>query len=130
MKFEKIKKYYLIQLGISFLIAVIGINLLGFLNEIDDYSQNRLILLSLIGGAIFMIGNAIINSLNFNFNRNENFFIAFFLPIIIWTILLIFNVMELFEGNEIKIENLIAITVLTEPIIYNLTLKKAVNNNF
>ena len=130
MKFEKIKKYYLIQLGISFLIAVIGINLLGFLNEIDDYSQNRLILLSLVGGAIFMIGNAVINSLNFNFNRNENFFIAFFLPIIIWTILLIFNVMELFEGNEIKIENLIAITVLTEPIIYNLTLKKAVTNNF
>lgn len=130
MKFEKIKKYYLIQLGISFLIAVIGINLLGFLNEIDDYSQNRLILLSLVGGAIFMIGNAVINSLNINFNRNENFFIAFFLPIIIWTILLIFNIMELFEGNEIKIENLIAITVLTEPIIYNLTLKKAVTNNF
>ncbi len=130
MKFEKIKKYYLIQLGISFLIAVIGINLLGFLNEIDDYSQNRLILLSLVGGAIFMIGNAVINSLNFNFNRNENFFTAFFLPIIIWTILLIFNVMELFEVNEIKIENLIAITMLTEPIIYNLTLKKAVTNNF
>jgi uncharacterized membrane protein len=130
MKFEKIKKYYLIQLGISFLIAVIGINLLGFLNGIDDYSQNRLILLSLVGGAIFMIGNAVINSLNFNFNRNENFFIAFFLPIIIWAILLILNVMELFEGNEIKIENLIALTVLTEPIIYNLTLKKAVTKNF
>jgi hypothetical protein len=112
------------------LIAVIGINLLGFLNGIDDYSQNRPILLSLVGGAIFMIGNAVINSLNFNFNRNENFFIAFFLPIIIWAILLILNVMELFEGNEIKIENLIALTVLTEPIIYNLTLKKAVTKNF
>lgn len=130
MKFEKIKTYYLIQLGISFLIAVIGINTLGFLNEIDDYSKGRLILLSLVGGAIFMIGNAVINSLNFNFNRNESFFISFFLPIIIWTTLLIFNILELFEANEIKIENIIAITVLTEPIIYNLTLKKIVTNNF
>ena len=128
MNIEKIKKYYLRQLGISFFIAVIGINILGFLNKIDDYSENRLLLLSLVGGAIFMIGNAIINCLNFIFNRKKNIFLSFFLPIIIWIIILAFNIMELFDGNGIKIENVIMILVLTEPIIYNLTLKKAVAN--
>lgn len=129
MNIEKIKKYYLRQLGISFLIAVIGINILGFLNKIDNYAENRLILLSLVGGAIFMIGNAIINCLNFIFNRNKNIFLSFILPIFIWIIILTFNIMELFDGNGIKIENLIMVLVLTEPIIYNLTLKKAVANN-
>ena len=110
------------------MIAVIGINILGFLNKIDHYSENRLILLSLVGGAIFMIGNAIINCLNFIFNRKKNIFLSFFLPIIIWIIILAFNIMELFDGNGIKIENVIMILILTEPIIYNLILKKAVAN--
>ena len=75
-----------------------------------------------------MIGNAIINCLNFIFNRKKNIFLSFFLPIIIWIIILAFNIMELFDGNGIKIENVIMILILTEPIIYNLILKKAVAN--
>jgi hypothetical protein len=128
MNTEKIKKYYLIQLGISFLLAFIGIILLGLLNGIDNYSQNRIIVPSLVGGGIFMIGNGVINSLNFIFNWNKNSIVSFTLPIIIWIIILVFNVLELFEGNVIKTENLITIIVLTEPIIYNLILKTVVAN--
>jgi hypothetical protein len=127
MKSTKIKNYYLIQLAISFFIAFIGINSIGFINEISDYSQNRLVLLSIVGSSIFLIGNSIINSLNFIFKKNQNSLIAFYIPIAIWSIILIAVIVNLLLQKEFKIVNLIIIIVVSEPIIYNLIIKKKLN---
>lgn len=129
MSLQIIKKYYLYQLGISFLIALIGVNLLGFINRIDDYSQSRLILLSIIGALIFTTINAIINALNFVYNKSKNITVSFLLPIMIWALLLIFGLTELMESKGFITSDWLILILWIEPILYHLILKKAVGNN-
>ena len=123
---KTIRKYYLIQLGISFLICVTIVNMIGLKNEIDEYSRGQLILLSIVGSLIFLILNALINSLNFTFNRKKNEFIAFYLPILIWCIATAFVIAEL--KKDTFTPDLIMLIIWIEPIVYNLKLKKAAAN--
>ena len=123
---KTIRKYYLIQLGISFLICVTTVNMIGLINEIDKYSRGRLILLSMVGALLFLILNALINSLNFTFNRTKNEFMAFYLPILIWCIAIAYVIARLKEDTFIT--DLIMLIIWIEPIVYNLKLKKAAAN--
>ena len=100
--------------------------MIGLKNEIDEYSRGQLILLSIVGSLIFLILNALINSLNFTFNRKKNEFIAFYLPILIWCIATAFVIAEL--KKDTFTPDLIMLIIWIEPIVYNLKLKKAAAN--
>ncbi len=123
-----IKKYYITQLIVGLIFTVLLINLKGILNLIDDYSKGRLLLMSIVGGLLYSLLNGLINALNFSYSKRQNDLLAFYLPILIWTIPLIIAISETIESNETKITDWLLILIWIEPIIYNLIIKKVAVN--
>ena len=119
-----IRKYYFIQLLIGFILTVSVVQIIGLLNQIDQYSQNRLILLSIVGATLYSFLNAGINALNLTFSRKSDRQVAFVWPITFWTIILIFAIGRLMYIESIQISDVCLIIVWIEPIIYNLILKR------
>lgn len=101
---------------------------MGMLNEIDDYSKGRLLILSIVGGFLYSLLNGLINALNFSYLKRRNNLLAFYLPILIWTIPLIIAISEMVESNGAKITDWLLILIWIEPIAYNLIIKKAAAN--
>ncbi|NMM47746.1 hypothetical protein [Marinigracilibium pacificum] len=120
-----ITKYFIIQLIIGFTLTIISINLTGVINDLDDYSKGRLLLLSFVGGLLFTLFNGIINSLNFTYPKYHNKLIAFYLPVMIWLIPLIFIISDLIIKNDSKHSDWLLILIWIEPILYNLILSRS-----
>lgn len=123
-----IKKYYITQLIVGPIFTVLLINLMGILNQIDDYSKGRLLITSIAGGLLYSLLNGLINALNFSYSKRQNDLLAFYLPILIWTIPLIIAISETVESNGAKITDWLLILIWIEPIVYNLIIKKAAAN--
>ena len=123
-----IKKYYVTQLIVGLVFTVLLINLMGILNQIDDYSKGRLLIMSIVGGLLYSLLNGLINALNFSYSKRQNDLLAFYLPILIWTIPLIIATSETVESNGTKISDWLLILIWIEPIVYNLIIKKAAAN--
>ncbi|UTW67473.1 hypothetical protein KFE94_05005 [bacterium SCSIO 12643] len=119
-----IKRYYLNQLIIGFVLTFTTINLIGLVNQTDSFSVGHLSLLSIVGGFLFSIANALINSLNFSFPNKQNHILAFYIPILLWFIPLITSVSKSIENEEFKISDWLIIIIWMEPILYNLALSK------
>ncbi|WP_123776037.1 hypothetical protein [Brumimicrobium aurantiacum] len=120
-----IKRYYLTQLIVGLVFTVLLINLMGILNQIDDYSKGRLLIMSIVGGLLYTLLNGLINALNFSYPKRQNNSIAFYLPILIWTIPLIIAISEMVESRGTKITDWLLILIWVEPMIYNLIIKKS-----
>lgn len=125
---KQVKKYYITQLVVGLVFTTLLINLMGMLNEIDDYSKGRLLILSIVGGFLYSLLNGLINALNFSYLKRRNNLLAFYLPILIWTIPLIIAISEMVESNGAKITDWLLILIWIEPIAYNLIIKKAAAN--
>jgi len=102
---------------------------MGILNQIDDFSKGRLLIMSFVGGFIYSLLNGLINALNFSYLKRQNNLIAFYLPILIWTIPLTIAISETVESRGTKISDWLLILIWVEPILYNLIIKKAATNN-
>lgn len=86
---NKILKWYLFQVGLSFLLTFIllifmGIFGLNINNIIHEYRSDQFFGIALINSSLMAILNLIINALNFTYVKWHNRIISFYLPAIIW----------------------------------------------
>ena len=124
---ELIRKYYIIQLIIGFTLTVFIINISGSINLIDDYSKGQLLVLSIVGGFLYTLLNGSINALNFTYGRKKNPVVAFYLPILLWFIILTIDSIEIVQSGS-KTTDWLFVLIWIEPILYNLLVYKAVAN--
>lgn len=122
-----IRKYYFFQLLISFVLFLGTINIFGVINNIDNHTQGQLFVISTVGALLFMILNALINSLNFLMTNTKNEFLAFHLPIIIWLLAVSVYSYFFFESSNTLISKWFHLVYLIQPAIYNLLLLKVIS---
>lgn len=125
---KRIRRYYFIQLLVGLLFYILILNLMGAINQIDDYSKGRLFVLSIIGCLMYTFFNGLIHLFNFSYLKKQSNFLAFYIPIFIWCIPLTATVAETFHSNNPKISDWLFNLIWIQPILYNLLLKKAVLN--
>lgn len=87
--YKKILKWYLFQVGFSFLLSYaliifMVINGLNINNVIHEYSSDQFYGVALMNSSLMAILNLIINALNFTYVKWHNRIISFYLPAIIW----------------------------------------------
>ncbi|SFU28788.1 hypothetical protein SAMN05216480_101405 [Pustulibacterium marinum] len=111
-----IKKLFIIQLIFSFIFSFALVLVLSYLKGTLTNDNPQIIFLALVFGILFVILNAVINSLNFSFDKLKNSFIAFHLPAIIWVVVF---ATELFSGMDWYM-----LIMIVEPIFYNLRLEQ------
>lgn len=126
---KSIRKYYLIQLLIAFLLCLLTINCVGLLSDIDDYSKGKLFLLSAVAGLLFVLLNALINSLNFTYKRHQNKVLAFYIPIAIWVLFLCMTIYSTLMDSDSQHANWLLLLLWGQPIYYNFKVQKAVMTN-
>ncbi|MDC3388848.1 hypothetical protein OAX11_05000 [Flavobacteriaceae bacterium] len=130
MKFKIIKKYYFHHLWISFIIAVLAINLTIGLKENTPYTFERFLMGTLYLPLFILIISAIIHLINLSYKLNQNALISFIFPLFIWLVILGFSICGLINGKNTGISDCILLLILIDPIIYNLLMfKKTVTNN-
>lgn len=117
-----IRKYYWIQLLLSFILTLVSVNIIGLINVEDMYSKSRLLLLSILGACLFTILNALINALNFSYSHSGNKTISFDIPIVIWAGISIYNF------NQFDLEGFLFSGLCFEALLYNVFLKKTITN--
>lgn len=126
--FEKIKKFYLIQLVVIFVLTLFIVNLCGFLNGIDSRAQGELLLLSIAGATLFTALNVIINGLNFTYQNRKSAFTAFFIPSLIWAVILLVMAADADLFNRPKLTDWLMLIIGFEPIVYTLLVyRKAIH---
>ena len=121
-------RYYLIQLAVGFVLTALTINVIGFLNQVDEHSQSKLLLLSIVGATLYTILNVVINALNLTFPKKSDEKIAFTWPIVLWFLILAFAIGRLIIDNSTQPSDWFLIIIWAEPVYYNLKLKKAAAN--
>lgn len=122
---KSIKKFYSRQLFIAFILCIISINCVGLLSDIDDYSKGSLFMLSLVAGLLFMLLNALINSLNFTYKRHQNKVLAFYIPIAIWVVFLCMAIYSTLMDSDPEHANWLLLLLWGQPIYYNFKVQKA-----
>ena len=81
------------------------------------------------GTVLYFAMNASINALNFSYRKNKNRLTAFYIPIMIWIVLLLGGIPSIIQNRGYSISDWIAIILFLEPILYNLTLIKAITRS-
>ncbi|MGV6831410.1 MAG: hypothetical protein ACWA5P_07610 [bacterium] len=100
---------------------------MGKLNQIDAYGQGRLFLLSIVGGLMYTVFNALIHLLNFTYSKRRNAFLAFFFPILCWMVPLLYCVFDNITNDNNLVSDWLFNLIWITPMIYNLILKKNVS---
>ena len=119
---QQLKKYYLVQLLAGFVFTILIVNLGGLSNQIDDYSQGRLLILSIVGGLLYTLLNALVNSVNFSYPKKRSKLLAFYLPMVIWLLPLALS----WPGLAGKVGEWLLMLIWIEPIVYNWVACKAI----
>lgn len=123
---SKSVKYYLIQLIVVFVAAIFYFVMLSN-NDTTGYLQGRYLMLSAVGVLLVTFVNGIINLFNLAYKYQKNVFLAYYIPICIWCILMITMYISLCKSH-CSIENYVITLMFLEPILYNILAKKAVHN--
>ena len=115
-----LRKYYLFQLGFSFLWCFILTYAIGFINNIDKRSADQLILISAVGSLLFCALNGITNALNFTFPWRNSKFITFYVPIIFWCLPSIYVLVAILKSQKLQTTDWFLLAIYIEPVLYNL----------
>ena len=126
---KRIRRYYFIQLLVGLLFYILILNLMGEINQIDDYAKAKLFVLSIIGCLMYTFFNGLIHLFNFSYLKKQSNFLAFYIPIFIWCIPFVVTMAETISSSNPKISDWLFNLIWIQPMLYNLLLKKAVVNS-
>lgn len=122
---ERIKKHYLIQIAVSFVLSVSTINFIYYLKGGHDaYSNMQVFVLSITGSVIFALINALVNALNFTYLKTEDRLTAFYMPMLLWCIP-VGSVFYFAIQNETLIStDWLLVILYAEPVLYHLKMAR------
>lgn len=118
-----LKKYYLLQLLIAFLLPIVMLSLISFFTVSDSTAATRLMLMSVIIAVFNVALNALVNALNYTFKKSRNQWLAFYTPIVFWSIVLLLSFKNNFEARSVSLQSHFMTLLWAEAIVYNLIVR-------